>query len=299
MAAPVAAHANDLASALAAEREGRYEDAVREYREALGSAGDAFDAQLGLGRSLYRLKQFADAAVHLEAARALRPQDSEARRWLARTWLQLNRPTDVLWLLEPGSAKRKEDAWIHVLRGRAFDALNREAETIGELTRALELDPGAPGARFALGFVSWSARDLVQAERQFRVELAFNPAHRLAQFYLAEVLMTQNRLGEAEKVVTSLAADRPDCFLSHFALGKLEERIGNLEAAVHHYRDAIRLDPNSTEAHYRLGLTLRRAGRADEAQREFDRAHALRASDSRRAHQGMGLTRSHIPDFDL
>jgi tetratricopeptide (TPR) repeat protein len=237
--------------------------------------------------------------LHLEAARALRPNDPDARRWLARAWLQLNQPTDVLSLLEANSATRKEDAWIHVLRARAFDALNREQETIEELSRALALDPGAAGARFALGFLAWTARDLTEAERQFRVELAFNPNLRQAQFYLAEVLMTQARLGEAENVVSRMAGEHPECFLTQFALGKLEERQGDLEAAQGHYREAIRLDPHSMEAHYRLGITLRRAGKGDEAQREFDRAHALRASDSRRAHQGMGLSRSRIPDFDL
>ena len=61
-------------------------------------------------------------------------------------------------------------------------------------------------------------------------------------------------------------------------LGRIEELDGEYALAVHHYRDAMSEDPNPN-IHRRLGRTLRKAGRLDEAEEELRESLRVRPAD--------------------
>ena len=63
-------------------------------------------------------------------------------------------------------------------------------------------------------------------------------------------------------------------------LGRIEELDGEYALAVHHYRDAMSADPNPS-IHRRLGRTLRKAGRLDEAEEELRESLRVRPADPR------------------
>ncbi len=49
-----------------------------------------------------------------------------------------------------------------------------------------------------------------------------------------------------------------------------------IAAAIEKFREAVRLDPNSADAHYQLGAALEKRGALAEARAEFDTAKRLR-----------------------
>jgi tetratricopeptide (TPR) repeat protein len=61
------------------------------------------------------------------------------------------------------------------------------------------------------------------------------------------------------------------------AWGAALERLEQFERALELYRRAVAMDPESSDAHYRLGRALQRSGRAQEAQAAFERVKELRA----------------------
>lgn len=71
-----------------------------------------------------------------------------------------------------------------------------------------------------------------------------------------------------------LAAD-PDQVMMHDDVASLYLQFGRLDEAAAHYRESVRLQPESPAAAYNLGTTLLQAGRLDEAAAELERALRL------------------------
>jgi Flp pilus assembly protein TadD len=207
-------------------------------------------------------------------------------------------PQKAIDLLDREDAIVGHSAWAHLLLAHAFDAVDKLDDARSELARALALDPQCRGAHFAQGFIAWTVRDLVTAEKEFNLELALDMHEYLAFYYLMEVLELEGKLDEAESVLNKMGSDGPETYLFHFAWGKWQERKQNLSAAAAEFRAALKLDPKQSEAHYHLAIVLRKLGQTAQADEEFDLSHQLRAGMQSGMAQGMGKMRPHIPDFD-
>ena len=57
--------------------------------------------------------------------------------------------------------------------------------------------------------------------------------------------------------------------------GKRLLTAGDLDGAISQFRSAIHSEPNSSVAHYQLGLALQQSGKKDEAKKEFEKAAEL------------------------
>jgi Flp pilus assembly protein TadD len=95
-----------------------------------------------------------------------------------------------------------------------------------------------------------------------------------------------------------MGREAPSTYLYHFAVGKMNEYNRNFEAAAVEFREAIRLDPKQSEAHYHLALVLRKLGETAQANQEFGLSNQLRVDMRSGSGQGMGKMRPHLPDFD-
>lgn len=157
-------------------RAGDRESAVSLFSEALEIDPETADLRLQRGIAFYRLKRYDEAAVDLERARDLKPED-------ASVWLYLGRlayygrddattalsaferaatldPTNTLYLQERGMAKvklgryeeaiqdlsvsiakRPERARAYLYRGKAYRALDRSAEADRDFAEAVRLEP--------------------------------------------------------------------------------------------------------------------------------------------------------------
>jgi tetratricopeptide (TPR) repeat protein len=285
-----------LGRAEALEQSGQLEAAMKVYQEVVRQDPGSSEAQTALGRAYYRSGRFQEAETCFERALGIHPDDPDIQRWLTLSYLRAEEPQKVISLLAP-EAGDHDRAWVHMLLARAYDAQDRTDEAIGELHRSLALDPRLPEAHFAIGFIAWSTRDLVNAEKEFRKELSLNPRHTASWYYLSDALATEGRLAEAETILKKLVQDAPNSYLTHFGLGKMEERKDNPRGASEHFRRAIELEPNHPEAHYRLAKSLRKLGLVEQAKKAFQRSRELQSCSERvQTPHGMGRSRLRLPD---
>ena len=77
-------------------------------------------------------------------------------------------------------------------------------------------------------------------------------------------------------------------WLPHYNLGFALDRQGQTEAAVTHYREALRIKPDYEPAHNNLGLVLEKLGQYDQAIRHYSAALRIKP-DYEPAHNNLGL----------
>jgi len=286
----------ERAEELAKGRKG--EESTCLYRQVLRSDPQCWQAYVGIGRNHFAAGEYADAAAAFQKALEFQPSDPKLLNWLGRSYLQQHHPEKISELLSRANSTITNSALAHLLLARAYDAQDKVDEAKHEIDRALTIDPRCHGAHFAHGFIDWSTGELLNAERELRQELSLDPHESLAAYYLAEVLEKHGKLQEAECVLTEMGRDVPNTYLYHLGLGKLYERKKNNLLAAEHYRQAIRLDSQQPEAHYRLAVTLRALRETAQANEEFQVFSQLGSHITRGMGQGMGRMRPHLPDFD-
>src|SRR5207245_6387394 len=104
--------------------------------------------------------------------------------------------------------------------------------------------------------------------------LSVGPNSAGAHCNLGAVLLRQGRFDEAIAHYAAAIRLRSD-YVNYFNLANALADAGKSAEAVLNYRQALQLNPNSSQAHHNLGLTLQAQGTPDQAMAEFGAALQL------------------------
>lgn len=88
-------------------------------------------------------------------------------------------------------------------------------------------------------------------------------------------LLGQGRLQEGIKALETVAAEAPDLSAPRIDLGIAYHRIGDLEAAENHLRQALDINPRHPIALNELGIVYRKTARFTEARQSYEAALAV------------------------
>jgi tetratricopeptide (TPR) repeat protein len=153
--------------------------------------------------------------------------------------------------------------------GRAGSAhLGRRSEEAAKLYEQLVAEyPREPRVRYAYGvFLLRSGNDKGVGELRRAVEL--DPDDVMARLELAFELLRNADDAEAKEQATKAVAQAPWLFAAHNALGRALVELGELDAGIRELEEAVRLAPESAEAHFALAKAYARAGRTEDSARE-------------------------------
>jgi putative PEP-CTERM system TPR-repeat lipoprotein len=162
------------------------------------------------GAVQFKLGAMAQAEQHLGKYLDGDPNNLSARKLLASTLLQVDRPRDALAALAPALAAKEPDAYVLALAGEA-SARNREfAKATAYYERASKLEPTMAPLRTALGLSLLGggdeARALAELERATAIDAGSLPAG-------LAVVRTAQGLGQFDRALAaarSLAKTHPD-----------------------------------------------------------------------------------------
>ncbi|MBE3126405.1 MAG: tetratricopeptide repeat protein [Acidobacteria bacterium] len=132
--------------------------------------------------------------------------------------------------------------------------------------RALELDDGLPEAHEAMGIVkAYWEWDWEGAERELLRTLDLNPGYIWGHFHLANIRLSQGRLGEAIEIFRKIHFLDPLNVGFTRNLGECYLRFDRLKEAEEMFRDSIDIDPLLPMTWIFLGYVLLRQFRYEEA----------------------------------
>lgn len=237
--------------------------AAREHFAAAARLSPAHPrSHYNLGIEWERVGDLDAAALCFERAVALDPEYAKALDRLAQLRLAEGRAVEAEHLAGRAAAVDRASASIQLTRGRALLRLERDAEALACIERAVELDPRFARARAWMG-----------------VALARNHRPDVARSELIEALRGQ--------------PENPE---PHLGLGDLAAARRQWREAVSHYRRAAAQPALAGEASRKIGEIALEIGQTSDALRWFERAVARDPSDPR-SHRGYGqaLSRANRP----
>ena len=207
---------------MALDRQGRVDEAIAEYREALREKNDYAEAYNNLGVDLIRQERLGEAMGQFVMA------------------LQIT----------PGYAD------LHNNIGTILEKQGRFDEALEHFQEALRLKPGLADAHYNLGIALGRKGRSDEAAKEFQRVLELRPNDAEAHNNLGVMLERKGRLEEAAGQYMEAARLKPGYANAHYNLGVALARQGRLDQAIKEFQEALRLKPDYAAARTNLAAAL-------------------------------------------
>jgi tetratricopeptide (TPR) repeat protein len=156
----------DMLAGEALDEKGDSAGATEQFRAAAVANPKEPNVHFGLGYLLWTQSQFAEAAKEFQLELENDPQHTQARTYLADSWVQQNEFAKALPELEKVVASDSSQELAHRDLGIVYADAGRKEDAVRELQKAIELDPKdvAPHWRIAKVYQSMGRKDEAKVE---------------------------------------------------------------------------------------------------------------------------------------
>lgn len=224
------------------------EEAVREFKAALGQEPRQVDALNGLGAAFVQLKRYPEAVACCEQALKLKPNSIDGHLNLAFALKALGREELAAEHFRRGLARKPLNAEALVQMGKACMQQGLTAEAKEHFSRAVQLDPSDANAHFCVGMASVAAGTRTEAGTHFGEAVRLNPNHAEARVGLGiELGRRGNDLAALEQFAAAVTL-KPVFPEARLNLGVALLRQGKTEEAAHQFNEVLKLDPANPTA---------------------------------------------------
>ena len=235
-------YARDVRAADALLAQGDFVGVIAKLESWPGKLPDRAEAQHFLGLAFYRLQQFEPAIRHLSNAMELERPESAAWQQtveiLGAAYYFEGRWQDAEPLLKQAAGWRPEDSELQYTLGMTYAQLGRRDPARHAFSKVFGVDPASPQA-FALA---------------------------------AELLLQQNRHGDAAALLSEALARKPDLPGAASKLGAIAVRQGDYGRALELLRGELGRNPQAATGWHSLGEALLGLNRQSEAVEALKRA---------------------------
>jgi superkiller protein 3 len=249
--------------------------AENDTQRALSQKPDCSACYLMLGQIAEHQGDSEKALSYLVKAKQLAPQDPEVLFEFGRVCLERNLLDDALPALSKAVELRPEnDAYVYAL-GSADVGKERLPDALRLFQQLLKKNPQDAALMYAIGAVYYLESKFTEAESLLEQSLATQPQQISAAYYLA---LTYDAMGDDDRAIPTfrnLLKSNPQHAPSFVKLGGILVRQHQYEEAQRDLEQAVSLDPTSVEAHYQLGVVLRRMGKSAESETQFAESRRL------------------------
>jgi tetratricopeptide (TPR) repeat protein len=240
-----------------------------------------------LGEVHARAGDFIGAAGEFQRAAHMAPTEEHLFDW-GDNLLRLRAYDDAIDVFRASIKRHPQSARLQVGLGIALYSRGQYEEAVTVFCRASDLAPDDPRPYQFLGEMygvspAQAGEITTRLERFVRVQ----PDNAQAQYYYAMNLWRSGQTGETKadlaKVEAGLrraVAIDPKMVNGFFQLGVLLSEQQRYADAVEPLRTAVRLQPDLTQAHYRLSQAYQRLGQREEAAKELAIFQKLKAAEA-------------------
>jgi len=237
----------------------QYDMARRELERANALQPETFEILFNLGQTYLRSGDPAKAEVFLSRALKLNPDSPAALYLLAQVYSEQTRAVDALDLLARAHKLAPEDTDIIFLLARVSMSQNYFEDAIPLLESGLKISPKRADLHAALGESYFMSGKVEKAIDEFKLLTTLDPSARSYAF-LGLSYRHLGRFDEARKYFQQGLTLDPRNASCLFNMGYIEGRQGNQVAAEQLFQQALKSNPDFSEALLELA-NLRIAGK--------------------------------------
>jgi len=267
---------------VALAHEGRYADAIAQYREALKQDPENPTVRLDLALASYKQADFAKAATELELLRKKHSENKQTLYLLADCYLRLGKYRATIQLLDPVYQSSPDDLAVDYALGTAL--IQNGQMKRGEIVIDRVLKNGnSAEANLLIGAAQFAAGDFKKAAETLNRALQANPNLPGGwTIYGRALIGSGDNEGAKSALRHALDAD-PNDFDANLRLGGMLRHDGENDAAAPYLTRALQLRPESAPAQLQMGALNASTGHLEEARKQLE-AVAKRWPDFLEAH---------------
>jgi protein O-mannosyl-transferase len=256
--------------------EGRYEEAMDSYKQALRIKPDWAEAHNNLGLVLNELGQKEEALSHFREALRFDPSLAEAHNGLGQVFSQQGKFDLAVEHYSRALEANPEYAEAHNNLGNVLSQQGKIDLALEHYNRAIQLKPEYAEAYNNLGGFYLLQGQVEMALRELSEAVRLKPDYRDAQNNLGLVLLSQGKYEEAISHLTQSIRLEPGIASTHYSLGRALLFEQKSEQAEAEFNEAIRLQAEYPEAHLYRAVALEQGNRISDAINSYRTALRLR-----------------------
>ncbi|MDB4444103.1 tetratricopeptide repeat protein [bacterium] len=257
-------------------RQGRIEEAIKQYREAIRIEPAHEKANNNLGNALVRLGRKDEAVDNFNKALRKNPDYADAHNNLANVLGDLGRPKEAMRHYSEVLRINPDHAEARYNLGNFLLGLGRFNEAVSHFSDALRIRPDLADAHYSLGNALAQLEKLKEAVNHYKAAIRINPDHVEAHNNLGSTLISQGKIEEGMGHFREALRIKPVYSRAHLNIGNTLLLQGKSERALKHFSVALRLTPDDAVAHLSMGNVMAGQGKLEEAMKHYSEALRIR-----------------------
>ena len=258
------------------------------YEHTLAVTSNNFVIHNNLGVVLAGQGKTQEAVAHYAEALKIRPDYAEAHNNLGAVLARQGKTQEAFAHYAEALRIKPDYARAHYNLGGLLANQGKTQEAIAHFAEALRIKPDYAEAHNNLGVILANQGKTQEAFAHFAEALRIEPDYAEAHNGLGELLANQGKTQEAIGHFAEAVRIKPDYAEAHSNFGIILARQGKIQEATAHCVEALRIDPGYAEGHNNFGIILASQGKVQEATAHFAEAVRLK-SDYAEAHINLGL----------
>lgn len=227
------------------------------------------------------------AEADLTAAFAGAPQEENYALDLGLFYLRRESYARAAEVFERGTHSHPGSSFLWLGQALAEFQAGRSTQSIATCKRLIALETDSSAVRLLLAFELEMDGRLEEAEQVAREGLA-RPHPQPYLYYLDARILLKLHSSDYHRMLQDLESASkaiPDCALCALTASKVHEANGRTDAAVADLERSVKIDPQLSEAWYRLARLYAGAGRKAEAEGARQKFNRLKAAGTDREHE--------------
>jgi tetratricopeptide (TPR) repeat protein len=180
------------------------------------------------------------------------PELSEAQTRLALCYMPLQRFDDAIKAARKAVSLDPENPVNHSILATVYMSADEKRSALLSIKQAIEIDPSVATFFSLRSAIELSLGWPTDAQYSAETGLSLNPSSVDCRIRLAEAHQAQNNFSKANQVLADALKLNPEYFRAHLDKGITLLLSREVVPACEHFKEALRLDPDSEEA--KLGM---------------------------------------------
>lgn len=195
-----------------------------------------------------------DQIAFYESNLQVAPDNERVMSSLTKYYIEKGRYQEAEAVLLKGLRINPEAENLYVNLMKIYIDGGKTNDALAIIRRGLEFSPRSDALYAGLGVIHYQQGDYDKGIAYTLKALQFNPRYALGYANIGRMYFRQHRLTDAEAYFRQAISVFPDDPTVHNDLGFVLYQRQRVDEALNEYRTALRLDSNSVEACYRIGL---------------------------------------------